>query len=75
MQSRPAAGLRYSMRLSARIGIVSGNATPSAFAVRALIARSNSDACSTGRSPGFAPLTILSTKYALRRQRVTSLLP
>jgi hypothetical protein len=41
-----------------------GTLSPSAFAVFVLITGSNLVGCSTGRSPGFAPLRILSTKVA-----------
>ncbi len=38
-----------------------GTARPSALAVFRLMTSSNFVGCSTGRSPGFAPLRILST--------------
>jgi hypothetical protein len=41
-----------------------GMVMPIALAVLRLITRSNLVACSIGRSSGFAPLIILSTKYA-----------
>jgi hypothetical protein len=60
-------GHRYSITSSARPRIESGIVRPIAFAVLRLRTMSNFVACSTGRSVGFAPLKILSTKYAPRR--------
>ena len=57
----------YSITSVARTTIESGSVNPIAFAVFRLRTRSNFVACSTGRSAGFAPLKILSTKYAARR--------
>ncbi len=48
---------------------------PSAFAVFKLITSSNLVGCSTGRSAGFAPLKILSTKAADRRCKSRKLTP
>ena len=48
---------------------------PSAFAVFRLITSSNLVGCSTGRSAGFAPLKILSTKAADRRNRSRKSIP
>ena len=45
-----------------------GSSSPSALAVFRLIASSNFVGCSTGRSPGLAPLRILSTYTAARRK-------
>ena len=64
---RIAANDRYSITSSARTRIESGIVNPIAFAVLRLRTISNFVACSTGRSAGFAPLKILSTKYAARR--------
>src|SRR6202162_1478834 len=51
------------------ISSVGGTSTPSALAVLRFTTRSNLVGCSTGRSVGFAPLKILSTKTADRRNR------
>src|SRR6266571_5013032 len=51
----------HSITLSARTSIDRGILIPSAFAVFMLITSSNLVGCSIGRSPGFAPLRILST--------------
>src|SRR5882724_2448899 len=53
----------YSITSSTRAKIESGLANPIAFAVLRLRTMSNFVACSTGRSAGFTPLKILSTKY------------
>ena len=50
-----------------------GIARPMAFAVFRLITRSNLVGCSTGRSAGFAPLRILSTNNAARRQYIVEI--
>src|SRR5580704_8806105 len=47
----------------------SGILRPNALAVVKLTARSNFTGCSTGRSPGFEPCRILSTKSPARRNR------
>ena len=52
---------RYSITWSARPSTEGGMVRPNAFAVLRLITSSNFVGCSTGRSPGFAPLRILST--------------
>ena len=52
---------RHSITLSAQIRIDCGIVRPSAFAVFRFTTSSNFVGCSTGRSPGFAPLRILST--------------
>ena len=44
-----------------------GNSRPIAFAVLRLTTSSYLIGCSTGRSPGWAPLRILATKWATRR--------
>jgi hypothetical protein len=49
---------------SARNKIDCGIAIPSAFAVFMFTTRSNFVGCSTGRSPAFAPFSILSTNIA-----------
>ena len=46
-----------------------GIVSPSAFAVFMLMTSSKLVGCSTGSSPGFAPLRILSTNTAARRHR------
>src|SRR6516225_606219 len=51
---------RHSITSSARASTVSGTVRPSARAVLRLIVSSYFEACSTGRSAGFAPLRILS---------------
>src|SRR5262245_46450506 len=57
----------YWITSSARSSNDGGITRPSAFAVLRLITSSNFVGCSTGRSPGLAPLRILSTKCAVRR--------
>jgi hypothetical protein len=52
---------------SARSSNEGGIVSPSAFAVFRLITNSNLVGCSIGRSPGLAPLRILSTYVAARR--------
>src|SRR5436853_2755736 len=52
---------------SARSNSDCGIVIPSALAVLRLITSSNLVGCSTGSSPGFAPLKILSTKLANRK--------
>src|SRR5262249_37523374 len=51
----------HSITSSARSRIDVGNSTPSALAVWRLMTSSNFVACSTGKSPAFAPLRILAT--------------
>lgn len=51
----------HSITLSARFNRDAGIVRPSAFAVLTLITNWNFVGCSTGKSPGFAPLRILST--------------
>jgi anti-sigma-K factor RskA len=51
----------HSITSSARVSMVGEISRPMAFAVLRLITISNLVGCSTGRSPGFAPRTILST--------------
>ena len=66
----PARGdpVAYSITLSARSRIDWGMLMPSAFAVSMLTISSNLVGCSTGMSPGFSPLRILSTMAAVRRK-------
>jgi hypothetical protein len=52
--------------ISARTMIDCGIASPSLFAVVWFTTSSNSFGCSIGRSPGLAPLRILSTYPAAR---------
>ncbi len=59
----------HSITSSARVRRLGGISRPSAFAVFKLITSSYLVGCSTGRSAGFAPLKILSTKTADRRKR------
>ena len=59
----------YSMTWSARPSTDGGIVRPSALAVFKLMTNSNRVGCSTGRSAGFAPLRILSTKVAARRTK------
>ena len=59
---------RYSITSSARASSMGGGISPSAWAVFRLMTVSNLVGCSTGRSAGFSPLNIRSTKYAARRQ-------
>ena len=56
--------MTYSMTRSARSRSDPGIVSPSALAVLRLITMSNFLGCSTGRSPGLAPLRILSTYAA-----------
>jgi hypothetical protein len=51
----------HSITSSARTSMIAGTGMPSAFAVFWLITSSNLVGCSTGKSAGLAPLTILST--------------
>jgi hypothetical protein len=57
----------YSITSSARASNVGGTVRPSALAVLRLMTSWNLVGCSTGRSAGLAPLRILSTKTAVRR--------
>src|SRR4030095_5835916 len=59
----------YWMTWSARSSSDCGIVRPSASAVLRLMTNSNFVGCSTGRSAGLAPLRILSTKSAVRRNR------
>src|SRR5262249_13472167 len=59
----------YSISSSARASKAGGMMTPSAFAVLRLMTRKKRIGCSTGKSAGFAPLKILSTKRAARRKK------
>jgi hypothetical protein len=56
----------YSITSSARARIAGGTVRPSAVAVLRLTTSSKVVGCSTGRSAGFAPFRILSTKTARR---------
>ena len=58
----------YSITSSARASSAGGMVSPSAFAVLRLMTSSNLVGCSTGKSAGLAPLRILSTYVAARRQ-------
>jgi|SRR5437660_4428331 len=57
----------YSITWSARSSTDCGIVSPRAFAVLRLMTSSNLVGCSTGRSAGFAPFKILSTKNVERR--------
>jgi len=57
----------HSITSSARARNVSGMLKPIPLAALRLTISSNLVGCSTGRSAGFAPLKILSTKIAARR--------
>src|SRR5207248_6272804 len=59
--------VHYWMTSSARDRSEAGIVTPRALAVLRLITSSNFVGCSTGRSPGLAPLRILSTYSAAIR--------
>ena len=65
----------HSITSSAVASSLSGMVTPSAFAVLRLITSSNVVGCSIGKSPGFAPLKILSTYEAARRKSQWMLAP
>ena len=65
----------HSMTWSARSRMDCGIVRPNALAVLRLITSSNFDACSIGRSAGFAPLRILSTYVAVRRNKSLKLAP
>jgi hypothetical protein len=59
----------YSTRSSAVASRVGGTVMPIAFAVFRLMTSSNLFGCSTGKSPGLSPLSILSTTPAARRHK------
>jgi hypothetical protein len=61
--------IHHSITRSARSSSDCGIVRPRALAVFKLMTNSNLLGCSIGRSPGFAPLRILSTKVAARRSR------
>src|SRR5262249_20567403 len=65
----------HSITSSARASSVGGTVRPSACAVIRLMTSSNFVACSTGRSPGFAPRKILSTYSAARRNMSGTFVP
>jgi hypothetical protein len=69
LQKRSACSGAYSIISSARSKIDCGISMPRVFAVLRLMVNSNLLGSSTGRSAGFAPLRILSTYVAARRQR------
>src|SRR6266851_135619 len=68
-------GTRYSITRSARRRTDGGIVRPSVFAVLRLITSSNLVGCSTGKSAGLAPLRILSTYVAARRNKSGKLGP
>src|SRR5262245_9065735 len=59
----------HSITSSAIASKAGGSVTPSALAVLKLMTNSKVVACSIGRSAGFAPLRMRSTKNAARRDR------
>src|SRR5262249_26370557 len=61
--------VHFSMTWSARASTDCGIVRPSALAIFRLMSSSNVVGCSTGRSAGLAPLRILSTYVAARRNR------
>jgi hypothetical protein len=63
----------YLITLSARNNTDCGMLIPNAFAVLRLMSNSNFVGCSTGKSAGFVPFKILSTKVAARRNCCISL--
>src|SRR5262249_42204215 len=65
----------HSISWSARSSSDSGMVIPNALAVLRLTTRSNFVGCSIGRSEGLAPLRILSTKVAARRNMSGRLTP
>src|ERR1700694_3675851 len=65
----------YSMTESARAWMDGGIVSPSAFAVLRWMTSSNFVGCSIGRSPGLAPLRILSTYNADPRIRSSEFAP
>ena len=65
----------HSITSSARASSIGGMVSSSAWAVVRLMTRSNLVGCSTGRSTGFAPRNILSTKSAARRKKAGKLGP
>src|SRR5215468_9545187 len=67
--------LHYSITSSARPSSDGGIVRPRALAVLRLMTSSNFVGCSTGRSPGLAPLRILSAWIAPRRKRSERLAP
>jgi len=67
--------IAYSITLSARASRVGGISRPSVLAVLRLMMSSNLVGCSTGRSAGLVPLSILSTYSAVRRNMAVKLGP
>jgi hypothetical protein len=65
----------YSMTSSVRARKLEATVRPSALAVLRLRTNLNLVACSIGMSPGFAPLIILSTKAAARRNKSAKITP
>src|SRR5262249_54023309 len=66
---------RCSITWSARSSSGGGVVRPTASGVLALMKSSNVVACSTGRSPGFAPFRMRSTYFAARRNIADTLVP
>src|SRR5262249_26881748 len=67
------AALHHSITSSARGSSVGGTSRPSALAVLRLTTNSNLVPCWIGKSDGFAPLRMLSTKVAKRYHMSLSL--
>jgi hypothetical protein len=65
----------HRITLSARASTFGRIVTSICFAAFRLMTKSNFFGCSTGRSAGLAPFTILSTKIAARRYRSTIFTP
>src|SRR5262245_56920817 len=65
----------YSIHSLARASMGGGTVIPSDLATLTLTTSSNLVDCSTGRSAGFAPFRMLSTKVAARWRRKTPLGP
>src|SRR5690348_3530907 len=65
----------YLITLSALASTLGGMVRPICFAAFRLITSSNLVGCSMGRSPGLAPLRILSTYVAARRNKSVVLGP
>src|ERR1700732_3911407 len=74
-ENRDELAASHSINSSARRRSGSGIVRPRSWAVVRLMTRSNLVGCSTGRSPGFAPRRILSTKSAVRRNISTKFAP
>jgi hypothetical protein len=74
-QDRGGGATPHSITSSARAKNERGIVRPSLLAVFMLMTSSNFVGCSTGKSAGFAPLSILSTNTAERLERSAKLAP